>query len=61
MKNLKPIPRFNNHGSGCSNHQNWMLDCEFTNEDDRAIMRLVLDRKIAQLEREINEKNFATT
>ena len=37
-KILEAIPRFNDHGIGCKQHANWMLDCEFTKQEERDVM-----------------------
>lgn len=42
-KEYSPIPRFNDHGSGCKGHANWMLDCEFTKKDERDTLIMALD------------------
>jgi len=42
-KKYTPIPRYNNHGPGCSNHQNWMLDSEMTTREERDCMIRALD------------------
>lgn len=53
MTNLKPIPRYNNHGQECKGHANWMLDCTFEDIDSREIMINVLDKHIEGIEREL--------
>jgi hypothetical protein len=45
-KIYKPIARFNDHGATCKGHANWMLDCEFTKQEERDVMINVLDRLI---------------
>lgn len=58
---MKTIPRLNNHGAGCKNHSNWMLDCDFSNPEDRETMIHVLDQHISALDRDIKreKKTFA--
>lgn len=48
MEKLKAIPRFNNHGKECQGHSNWMLDCEFTTQEERDILINVLDKHIGE-------------
>lgn len=48
---LKPIPRFNDHGPTCKGHGNWMLDCEFTRQEDRDLMIRIIDNAIASYDR----------
>ena len=43
---LKAYPRFNDHGVNCKGHQNWMLDNDFTKQEDRDNMINVLDKHI---------------
>ncbi len=45
-KEYKPVPRLNDHGSGCKGHCNWMLDCEFKTREERDIMISALDNYI---------------
>lgn len=49
----KAIPRFNDHGAGCKGHANWMLDCEFTSQDDRDILLKALDNAILSNEKDM--------
>jgi len=53
MKTYKPIPSFNDHGSTCKGHANYLLDCEYTQQDERDLLVSVLDRYIEQNEKEI--------
>ena len=47
---LKAYPRFNNHGKECSNHQNWMLDNDFTKQSDRELLIQCIDKHIGDKE-----------
>jgi hypothetical protein len=40
------IPKFNDHGSNCKGHANYMLDCEYENQEDRELLVKVLDNYI---------------
>lgn len=42
-KLLKKVPRFNDHGSACHGHQNWMLDCEFERQSERDVLARAID------------------
>lgn len=53
-KTYPPIPRFNDHGSTCKGHANWMLDCEYTKQEERDLLVSVLDNYIGHYEA-INE------
>lgn len=44
----KPIPRLNPHGSGCAGHKDSLLDCEFTQKDERDLLVSILDRIIEE-------------
>lgn len=35
---FEAIPKFNDHGSACSGHANWMLDCTYENKEDRTLI-----------------------
>jgi len=40
---LKPIPRFNDHGATCKGHANWMLDSELKTQEERDILISAID------------------
>lgn len=42
---LSPIPKFVDH-KNCKGHQNWMLDCEFTKQEDRDTLIRALENHI---------------
>ena len=44
----KPVPRFNDHGATCKGHQNWMLDCEYTNKEDREALIKAIDNYLGK-------------
>lgn len=48
---FKPIERFNDHGSTCKGHANHMLDCDYTEKEDRDLMVTILDNYIEGLEK----------
>ena len=50
---MKTYPRFNDHGSTCKGHANWMLDVDYSNPTDRDTLIKVLDKQIASIEKEI--------
>ena len=50
---MKPIPRFNDHGATCKGHSNFMLDCDMTRQEDRYVMIKVLDRYMAEYDKEL--------
>ena len=39
----KSFPKFNNHGSSCKGHENYMLDCTYEKEEDRQLLLKVLN------------------
>jgi len=41
-KTFKPVQRFNDHGSGCKGHANFMLDCTYENKEDRDLLHTIL-------------------
>lgn len=41
-----PIPKFNDHGSACSGHANFMLDCTYEKKEDRELLSRVVDNYI---------------
>lgn len=43
-KQYKPIPRFNDHGASCKGHANAMLDCEYTKQEERDLLKDIIDR-----------------
>lgn len=45
-KEFESIPRFNDHGSTCSGHGNYVLDCEYKIKDQRDLLVKVLDNYI---------------
>lgn len=47
-KKYKPIPRFNDHGSGCKGHGNFMLDSTLETEADRQAVIRALDNRISK-------------
>lgn len=47
-KACPPIKRFNDHGSGCKGHGNWMLDCEFTKQSERDVLASAISNYIAK-------------
>ncbi len=53
---LKPIPRFNDHGAGCKGHANWMLDCTFEKQEERDVMIQTLDHYISRFDKEIADE-----
>ena len=44
--NFPEIKPFNDHGSGCSGHANYMLDCTYTKKEDRELIIKCLDNYI---------------
>jgi len=40
---MKAIPRFNDHGSACKGHANYMLDCEYTKQEERDLLIGIID------------------
>lgn len=47
-KIYEAVPRFNDHGSNCSGHTNYVLDCDYTKQQDRELLSKVLDNYILQ-------------
>ena len=52
-KQLKPIPKFRPHGAECKNCGNWMLDCEYTRQEER-------DNLIRCINNYLDEKQLET-
>ena len=42
---MEPIPKFNDHPN-CKGHANFMLDCEYTEKEDRNLLVKVLENYI---------------
>ena len=40
---LQKIPAFNDHGSNCSGHANFMLDCTYEKQDDRDLIIKIVE------------------
>lgn len=54
FEGIKP---FNDHGSGCSGHANWMLDCTYTKKEDRDLIIKCLDNYIPKEKKSIENKS----
>lgn len=49
-KKYKLVPSFNDHGSSCKGHANWMLDCDMTKKEEREIMVTAIDNYLPKNE-----------
>jgi len=47
-KEFEPIPKFNDHGSSCSGHGNFMLDCTYEKQEDRLLIAKCIDNYITE-------------
>ena len=47
------IPKFNDHGSSCQGHKNYILDCEYTNKEEGTLLVKVLDNYLKKDEKVI--------
>ena len=45
-KKYQPIPKFNDHGSSCHGHANFMLDSTLEIESERSAVILAVDKRI---------------
>jgi len=55
-KTYSPIPKFNNH-PGCKGHAVEMLDCDYTRQEDRDLMRKIIGNYIQNEENPTHKKN----
>ena len=54
FEGIKP---FNDHGSGCSGHANYMLDCTYTKKEQRDLIIKCLNNYIAEEKKSIENKS----
>lgn len=45
-KTFEAIPKLNDHGSSCSGHANYMLDCTYEKQEDRTLIVSCLNNYI---------------
>ena len=50
---MKKIEPFNDHGSNCKGHANYMLDCTFERKEDRDLLDSVLTHYEKQYEKKL--------
>ena len=56
-RTYEPIPAFNDHGSTCKGHGNFMLDCTYEKKEDREILIKALDSSINSLKFDIKKES----
>lgn len=51
-KKFEPIPPFNDHGSSCKGHANWMLDSTLETEEERSVLIKAIDNYLPKEKKE---------